>query len=365
MRLFHRLPALLVVAALGAGCATAPLDSARREFNSGRLDRADQALASIPEGKDKALVLMERGMIRYVKRDLTGSLADWMEAARVEEQLETHSVSKAAASMLVNDTTLAFRGLPFEQTMLRVFLSRNYLALGQWDDAAVEARHIVRNAERLDGFPDDAYSHYVAGLCFQLSGDDGNASMEFRRSAQLSGMAMDEATGRFVATAGTAAGPFTGHELVCFVDSDGAGATAESAAIILNGKTIGYVHFLANTAQLGWASEQRLAARQTAKAVSRMAVKLSLAEAVAHEDRALGDLLRLFLLSAETPDTRRWKTLPFRLGVARVPCPANLSEFEVVFTGRTGPELARRRITGPFARNGRTFIASCRDNPWD
>ena len=362
MRPFPRLPALLVVTALGAGCATVPLDSARREFNSGRLDKADQALASLPEGKDKALILMERGMIRYVKRDLTGSLADWLEAARVEEQLETHSVSKAAASMIVNDTTLAFRGLPFEQTMLRVFLARNYLALSQWDDAAVEARHIVRNAERLDGFPDDAYSHYVAGLCFQLSGDDGNASMEFRRSAQLSGKALDEATGRFVAAADTAK-PFTGHELVCFVDNDGVGAVAESAAIILNGKAIGYVHFLANTAQLEWASEQRLAARQTAKAVSRVAVKLSLAEAVSHEDRVLGDLLRLFLLSTETPDTRRWKTLPFRLGVARVPCPSNLSEFDVVFTGKTGAELARRRITGPFARNGRTFIASCRDNP--
>ena len=55
MRPFPRLPALLVVTALGAGCATVPLDSARREFNSGRLDKADQALASLPEGKEMVM----------------------------------------------------------------------------------------------------------------------------------------------------------------------------------------------------------------------------------------------------------------------------------------------------------------------
>lgn len=358
---FRRALLVLPAALLAAGCATVPLETARRDFYAGRLAEADRALADIPPGKDEVLLLMERGMIRHVRGDFKGSIGDWLAAVRVEEQLETHSASKAATSMVVNDSALAFRGYPYERTFLRVFLARNYLALGLWDDAAVEARNIVRSHTRLDGFPDDAYSHYVAGLCFELIDDGNGAAMEYRAAAKLApGASIDAATGRF-ADASRDAG--LTHELVCFVDVNGSdGPLAEAATIVQAGRVLGAAHSLASTPQLEAASEQRQATRQAVKEVSRIALKASIAEVVEHENKALGDLVRLLLFSIEAPDSRRWETLPGRMAIARVPCPADLKNFEVVYRH---PLRGERRVPvpGPLSRHGRTFIAICRDAP--
>jgi hypothetical protein len=357
-RLVLLLPALLV-----AGCATVPLQSARRDFNAGRLAEADRALSDIPADKDQVLYLMERGMIRHVRGDFKGSLADWLDAVRVEQQLETHSASKAATSMVVNDSSLAFRGYPYERTYLRVFLARNFLALSQWDDAAVEARNIVRAHEQRGGYPDDAYSHYVAGFCFELIGDDNGASLEYKAAAKLAGDAkIDATTGRF-ADAPRNDNAALPCELVCFIDIQGNdGPMPDTATIIQDGRVLGTAHVLATVPQLETASEQQHAARKAAKAVSRIALKASIAEVVEHQNKALGDLTRLLLFALESPDTRRWETLPGRLAIARVPCPADLKGFEVVYRN---PWRTERRVPvpGPLSRRDRIFFAICRDAP--
>ena len=137
-RVSHKTVLPLLAALSLAGCATVPLDSARRNFNVGRLEEADQELATLPNNADRVLNLMERGMIRHVRHDYTNSTKDWLEALRIEKGLETHSVSKAGASMVVNDTLLNFRGYPYERTYLHVFLAKNYLAQGMWGEAGGE-----------------------------------------------------------------------------------------------------------------------------------------------------------------------------------------------------------------------------------
>lgn len=358
---------------LVAGCTSPPLDQARRNFYAGELAQAETNLVALPEGKDQVLYLMERGMVRQLRHDYAGSASDWNQAARLEAKLETHSVTKAGASMVVNDSTLAFRGYPYERVLLHIFNARNYLARGQWDEAAVEARNALRRLENLDGFPDDAYSRFVAGLCFELIGDDSNASLEYRLAGKLAQeVRIDETSGRILQPTGSVARVTVPSvpsglpcELVCLVDIDGTawGPTASYAEIVCGGRVLGTSSTLTHLALLQSASDQRTAVKRTVKTASRIVVKEALASAVESQNRELGQVLRILLFAVETPDQRRWETLPQHMAVARVPCPADLTAFEVVYKSDMGGILKRVAFTHPMARKGRVFFAWCRDMP--
>ncbi len=361
---------LLVVLFLGVGCASpAPLETARRNFSNGQLDIADQTLTNLPSDQNAVMNLMERGMIRHLRHDYANSTADWLAAVRIEKELETHSITKAGASMVVNDSALAFRGYPYERTYLHVYLAKNYLARGMWGEAGVEARNIALQMEKLDGFPDDAFSHYMAAFCLELCGDNSNAAMQYRQVAKLVPEAgIDESTGRFrlpnSPTNQPVILPANATELVCFIDFDGfSGMMPYVAILYANGQALGTSHTLTSMYSLQTASSERMATRQAAKSLSRLAFKGALTLAAWSRNENLGVLTGLLLLALEDPDMRRWETLPAKLAVARVPCPSDLKQFDVEFRSYSGQVVRRMTVTAPLMRKDRIFVSILRDYP--
>jgi hypothetical protein len=365
---------LLVLCVL-CGCTTVPLDNALRNFNYGRIDEADRDLASIPPGSSQIMHLMERGMIRHLRRDYSNSTADWLQAVKLEKELETHSASRASASMLVNDTLLDYRGYPFERTYLHVYLAKNYLAQGLWQEAGVEARAIALALApaKLDGFPDDSFSHYIAAFCLELNGDDSNAAMQYRQAAKLApGIGIDCRTGRFMpatnqfetATGSVLVPSKSGAELVCFIDLDGVnGVIPQYADLYADGIYLGRSRTLSNTLDLEIVSSERMKTRRAAKSLGRLALKGAVALAASSKDNDLGQMVWMMLLATETEDYRRWSTLPTQLAVARVPCPENLREFAVDIKGSTGITLRRLIFSAPIPCLRRIYVAVCRDHP--
>lgn len=367
---YPQLLPLLAVASLCVGCATVPLDNARRQFNEGDLQDADATLANLPNGADRVLHLMERGMIRHLRQDYAGSTADWLEAVQLEKDLETHSVTRAGASMVVNDSLLSFRGYPYERTFLHVYLAKNYLARGMWEDAGVEGRSIALRMQNLDGFPDDAMSHYIAGFCLELCGDFSNAAMQYRQTAKLAPqVGLDERTGRFTRPAGSAtnsppAPHQTGPELVCFLDFDGCnGMMPEYAEVYANGRLLGTSLTLSDVFDLEIASSKRMELRKTAKTFTRLALKGAFTMYATSKNRDLGILLWPLLVSLEDEDGRRWETLPGKMAVIRAPCPDNLREFDVLFKSYSGISLRQMTVRKPITQRNRIFVSFCRDHP--
>ncbi len=75
-------------------------------------------------------------------------------------------------------------------------------------------------------------------------------------------------------------------------------------------------------------------------------------------------LVRFILISIlEQPDTRRWGTLPRWLMVARVPCPPDLEEFDVVVKNASGRPTQTIHVTQPISRHGNKYVSFCRDLP--
>lgn len=373
--------AALLAALLLAGCATPALDASRHHFYQGSFDKADKELADIPStDKDRVLYLMERGTVRQARGHYEESSRDFITASDAIDKLETYSLSQGASSMVINDAVQSFRGAPYERSLLHAFTAKNFLALGDWDDAYVEARRIMKTLDPLarGDYPEDAYSRYMAGFCLEMLDDPSNAALQYRKAAGLMQNGwLDEKTGRFAdappasASAGLSA---PRHELVCFILIGGtdsgagyynAGGGAVYATISSDGRTLGRSFHLADTAELAFSTEQVEAVHKAAKTVGRILVKEAIADSFeTHNNPFLGDLIRFVLIGLlERPDTRRWETLPRLLQVARVPCPADLKAFDVTFRNAAGVPLQTLQVTQPISRRGNVYVSFCRNFP--
>ena len=171
----------------------------------------------------QVLQLMERGMAYQAAGNHKAATDDWLAAHGLANHLDYYSVTKGATSLMVNDRVLSFAGAPYERTLLHAFAAKSYMAMGLWDDAAVEARNMVDRLENLEGFPDDAYSRYLAGFCFEMIRDFNGSALEYKAAATMTdALRIDENTGALVMSSSNSPvvqrpqGP-TGPELVCFV----------------------------------------------------------------------------------------------------------------------------------------------------
>lgn len=365
-----------------SGCVTGTLSSARQDFYAGRAVEAEEKLATLRTTEnDRVLMLMERGTVRQALGRFDDSTRDFIEAADLLEELRVYSLSQGAGSLVISDEVQSFRGMPFERTLVHVLAAINHLAVGHWENAAVEARRILRSlTEDMRGeYPDDAFSRYVAGYALEMFGDGSNAQLQYRLANELiPAVQIDHATGRLQAAGtntlavGDAADPYPA-ELLCIVMTgrsprgsdvlthpDGSGAVY--AELFVGPKYLGRSYVLSDTLDLAFSSEQVAAARKALKTITRIVIKESIAQAIEQHNEALGDLVRFFLIGIlEQPDQRRWETLPRWLSVARVACPPDLEAFEMVLKNRHGGIEGRLRIPAPMARRGSRMFMFVRD----
>lgn len=352
----------------------------------GNIDRAYACLTNIPpdEVNNKVLMLMERGTINQARADYQSSASDWQKATAIAKQLDYYSLSQGSTSYVVNDNVMAFYGAPYERTLLHTLNAQNYLAMAKWDDAAVDARNIVKRLKDLNGFPDDAFSHYVAAFSFEMDGDTDGARLEYKRVADLIKgiVTVDDKTGRISLpespdkkeeSASHRNSYSNQAELVCFIFSgripsqqycynpNSIWMPDSYAEVYTRGKYLGRSHVLTNTGKLMVDTERRLAAMKVAKEVTRIVVKEAISDAISRQNELLGELVRILLFSLEAPDLRRWETLPLTMQVARFPCPPDIKEFNVVFKSCNGITLKEKTVSAPLTHRGNIYFSFCRD----
>ncbi len=109
-------------------------------------------------------------------------------AADVEiDERFTKSVSRAALSLITSDRVLAWLPSRLERPMIHVYGALNYLALGELDEAAVEARRLSRLLDEMsehepEGDEFDVYRtlRYFAGAVFESAGELNDADVAYR-----------------------------------------------------------------------------------------------------------------------------------------------------------------------------------------
>jgi hypothetical protein len=90
--------------------------------------------------KDRFLYYIDSGALYHYASDFDTSNVRLTQAENAAEALYTKSVSRAAASMLLNDNVLEYAGEDYEILYANILKSLNYLETGNLEDAFVEIR---------------------------------------------------------------------------------------------------------------------------------------------------------------------------------------------------------------------------------
>ena len=371
----------VIALAFLCGCRSSQLAAARENYYMGRLPQAEGSLLEGDIPKEQfALVMMERGLIRQTRGDYTNSAKDFNQSSAFIEEYMMMSVSRGAASMVINDNVGIFYGDPYERTLMHAINARNYLALSEPFEAAVEARLILRTLQperKSKDYPDDAYSRYIAGLCFELIGDPSNAAIEYQHASNLCVNAAIDARTGFVypkSTASLIKQPVETNgsmEMVCLVDYGrvkledfGAYDRIEGiqyAEICSNGKVLGRTYVVADIQDIAVRTERQKVLSRMMKTFTRIVLKEQISRVLDDSSPALGFLARGILFGfLEKEDVRRWETLPRFMAVARFRLNGDIKSVDVVFKGLGGRVIKTVESIPVYNSSGKRIVL-CRD----
>jgi len=189
----------LVVAASMAACGRATLHGAIDALCAGDISGADTGLARYRErvgSNDSLLYLLNGGVVKQLRGDYRESNR-LLEAAEVwVEEFLTRSVSREAASFLVNDQTRPYAGATYEQALINYYKALNYLLLGEVGEAVVECRRLdvrlndlASRVGKVGLFGEEAFLRYFTGLLYEAAGEPSDALVAYRNALNLYGRA--------------------------------------------------------------------------------------------------------------------------------------------------------------------------------
>ena len=140
---------------------------------------------------DRNLVLyyFDRGFLLHLAARYQESNRFFEKAATEIDRLYTQSISTHAGAMLTNDNLLPYEGEDFETVLIHLFSALNYAALGQWDDALVEARQVDARLNLLNDrytqknvYKEDAFARYLSGILYETRGESNDAFVSYRQA---------------------------------------------------------------------------------------------------------------------------------------------------------------------------------------
>ncbi|MCP4649975.1 MAG: hypothetical protein GY853_07860 [PVC group bacterium] len=149
-------------------------------------------------GKNNQLLyLLDKGYIQHLTGNYKASIDTFEEAKRKSDELYTKSISKIAATWVVNDYAAPYHGEDFEHILINLFQSLNYALLGNYEDALVEARDVDSKLNAINSqydneqknvYKEDAFVRLLMGMFYEASGtkDDLNdAFISYRKAVEV------------------------------------------------------------------------------------------------------------------------------------------------------------------------------------
>ena len=146
---------------------------------------------------NQVLFYADMGLLTHYAGMYRESIENLFEAERLVEELFTTSVSRQAATLVVNDYMAPYKGEDFESVMFNLLLALNFLKVGEIEDALVEARKVDAKLNLINSYyPDDkknvyredAFVRFLMGILYETGGtqeDLNDAYVSYKRAAEI------------------------------------------------------------------------------------------------------------------------------------------------------------------------------------
>lgn len=372
-----RMPASL---ALGSGVllcllatSCASYTSATRQgfeaFQHRDWDRAESSYSAgaDKDGGDQLVYLFDRGTVRNTAGRYEMSIKDFLLADQLSEIKDYTALGSEAASILVNDGVIAYKGEEFEHVLVSVYLALNFAALGKDEEAAVAARKVNRKLELLrdEGKRDyrlNAFAQYMAGALFERLRNWNFAYVDYKKTHEIApgftrvrrdmirgALWMDSSSDlhKYRRILGVTDDEIrevsremkrTGGIVLLYqngfapekVPSPSWPELPEyrfrfnkhrAARLFLNGEEVARTEILYDVQQAAMANLQQRLAGQIAKRAAGVVTREVIRHQLDQDRPGLGTLVAIGMAAANQADLRSWTTLPKDFQAARVDMP--------------------------------------------
>ena len=127
--------------------------------------------------KNELLFLLDKAYVLHIAGRYQESIHCFSLAQNAIDKLYTTSLSNLASTWLVNDYMAPYRGEDFEHILVNIFQALNYAAIGNIDEALVEARDVDAHLSVLNNlyednekfYTEDAFARFFMGILYETS----------------------------------------------------------------------------------------------------------------------------------------------------------------------------------------------------
>ena len=146
------------------------------------------------EAKDakanRVLYLLDAGMSRFRLREYREAIVHFLAAEKESEIKDYTSVSEEVGTLLSSGNVRGYKGEDFEKLLINVYLMLSYSALGEFDEARVEARKVNLLLTRMihDGkrnYSEWPLARYFSGMLWEYDHSYDNAYIEYKKVYEL------------------------------------------------------------------------------------------------------------------------------------------------------------------------------------
>ena len=316
-------------------------------------------------------------MVYHALGDYRQSIQALREAVGLIDEYELISISEQATSLVTTDWLSRYKGEYSERLWVHSYLMMDYLLLGEFDDAQVEARQALK---RLEQYPEalrgDHFTRALIALCFAGLGEDNDAYLVYRKlaedlpdpapvaadivsAAQRLGMTDEVAKYRAALPADLPQSPDQA-ELVIFLATGRIPEKQPGNVILPPSIRFSFPYYSQTSsprpgirilpdnfhalpvlstdlAQVAHDALEKRRLQIIARETVRVAAKETIAQSVGRDHGNAAEIaVRIGLFLLEEPDVRSWQTLPGRLALIRIPLPAGQHRLQLQ-VGPPGP----------------------------
>lgn len=150
----------------------------------GAIDNIEKSKKKLYNSEDEFLLEFDLGVLHHYNQDYKESINHFAKAEQILEDLWTRSVANEAAALLTNDNVRPYRSYPFEIQWLYQTQILNYLALGEIDEAVVEARRALLAIQSLkekekDDFNESGALQYLIAMSYEWQKSEDDARIAY------------------------------------------------------------------------------------------------------------------------------------------------------------------------------------------
>jgi len=427
-KVWHHLPASIVLVGsliwLG-GCTTYSNSTQFRSIETylaaQQPEAALNALDSRRHAKrDEVLYLLNKGMLLRRSGRLAESNTVFETAKQLMKQLYGISIREQTTALVVNDATRSYVGYEYEQVLLYVYKTLNYLELGEIEKARVEVMQMDVRLRELGkaGTKVEAFGRYVAGMVFEQRREWNDAMVAYRKAyraykrrqngsgyvprflqydllrlAQRQGLRNEVRKYRkeFAITRWQSVRERSKLGELVFLMHNGLAPVKRENSVVsfvpranhtvrislpyyqsLPSETYrGRIKIADQTTQsvpvedvdgLARRSLERRMGVITARAIARAVIKAEIAKKAREEsskknEPLLGFLMEVATFATERADTRSWTTLPYNIQMVRVSLPPGVYDLEAEYSADFQSAVQTRMFPGIKIEKGKyTYI---------